>query len=274
MDVITNESSSITSQNDVRITSGTGSALSYDDIFPSLPTTGINQMTSVWSNTNEKLTVKSQTVTQVLVVPVDERRHKDEKGFGNDTKLTRDKISEKFGVKIEICCSKDQSLRIVINGTEEKVLEAKREIISELQQKKEYKHRVSKDLHKYIIGQKGSTLKQLQEKTCTSIQVPKPDEPSDLISITGPKDGINLAIKEINILLAEQSKTSVERLKIPKIYHPWIRGPFNETIDRIQSQTGAKVNIPPIDASNDKEEIVITGEKEKVSLFSLFHLRT
>jgi hypothetical protein len=279
MDIITTQEtqaqvqseSSLLTINDTDLTnertSGTGvggTPLSYDDIFPSLPSTGNNQMTSVWSNKNEKLSIKSHTVTHVLAVPVEERRYKDVQGFGNDTKLTRDKISEKYGVKIEICCSKDQSLHIVITGNEDKVLEAKRAIIIELQQEKEYKHRVSKDLHKYIIGSKGSNLKQLQEKTCTNIQVPKPDQQSDLITITGPKDGVDLAIKEINSLLAEQSKTSSERLKIPKLYHPWIRGPFNETIDRIQAQTGAKINIPPIDVSSDKEDIVITGEKEKV----------
>lgn len=49
---------------------------------------------------------------------------------------------------------------------------------------------------------------------------------------------------------------------IPRIYYPFIRGPFNETIDELASKTGAKINIPPPTASS--EVIVITGEKEGV----------
>lgn len=49
---------------------------------------------------------------------------------------------------------------------------------------------------------------------------------------------------------------------IPRIYYPFIRGPFNETIDELATKTGAKINIPPPSASS--EVIVVTGEKEGV----------
>lgn len=53
-----------------------------------------------------------------------------------------------------------------------------------------------------------------------------------------------------------------EHLNIPKVFYPWIRGPFNETIERIIQDTGARVNIPPPTATSDF--IVITGEREGV----------
>lgn len=49
---------------------------------------------------------------------------------------------------------------------------------------------------------------------------------------------------------------------IPRVYYPFIRGPFNETIDELVSKTGAKINIPP--STTSSEIIVITGEKEGV----------
>jgi len=53
-----------------------------------------------------------------------------------------------------------------------------------------------------------------------------------------------------------------EHLTIPKMFYPWIRGPFNEVFDRISQETGARINIPPPTASSDI--IVVTGEKEGV----------
>ena len=55
-----------------------------------------------------------------------------------------------------------------------------------------------------------------------------------------------------------------ERLDIPKVYHPFIFGPFNETVNQIKNETGARINIPP--PSVNKNELTIAGEKEAVAL--------
>jgi len=171
-------------------------------------------------------------------------------------------IANKHGVKVEISCSKDQSLHVVLSGVEDRVLEAKRSIIQELQMKTMHQIRVPKEHHKFLIGAKGVVLKELQEKTCTTIQVPKTEANSELISITGPKDGIEQAIHEIQLICDEQSKTGFERLNIPKMYHPWIRGYNNEVCNDIAQRTGAKINIPP--PQIEKDEIAVSGERDKV----------
>lgn len=240
---------------------------SYDSVFPSLPSTGANfTENTVWNNIDSKLTLSkriNQTITQVFHVPVEERRYKDvANSFGNETNKKCHEIADRLGVKVEICCSKDSSLHIVISGPEEKVVEAKRNIVNELVKEAEHQVRVPKEQHKFLIGKAGIVLKELQEKTCTSIQVPKSDLASELITITGPKDGIEQAIHEIQIICDEQSKTGFERLDIPKLYHPWIRGFNNEIANDIASRTGAKINIPP--PQIEKDEIAVSGEKEKV----------
>jgi hypothetical protein len=237
--------------------------LTYDDIFPSLPISVNDPIGNSWPD-NSRLAVKRQQTTQVFHVPVEERRYRDVQSFGNETNQRCENISQRYGVKVEICCSKDQSLHIVITGQEEKVLEAKRTIVSELQTEKEFKFKVPRELHKFIIGRNGNVLKDLQEKTCTTINVPKPEANSDLISLHGPKDGIERVIHEIQTICDEQSKIGMERLKIPKIYHPWIRGPYNETLNQVMALTGAKINIPPLDL--EKDEITVTGDKDKVDL--------
>jgi len=239
---------------------------SYDSVFPSLPNTGTNFTdNNVWNNIDSKLTLSKRqnlTVTQVFHVPVEERRYKDVANFGNENSKKSHEIADRLGVKVEICCSKDSSLHIIVTGPEEKVIEAKRSIVNELVKEAEHQIRVPKEQHKFLIGKSGIVLRELQEKTCTSIHVPKSDANSENITITGPRDGIEQAIHEIQIICDEQSKTGFERLDIPKLYHPWIRGFNNEIANEIASRTGAKINIPP--PQIEKDEIAVSGEKEKV----------
>ena len=236
---------------------------SYERVFPSLPTVQGNLPLPSWpneSNTNNVLTMKRQLTTLVFQIPADERC--DAQAFGNEATQLCNNVAERYGVKVEICSSKDHSLQFVIRGVEDKALEAKRQIISEIQKAKEFKYKVPKDLHKYIIGKNGSVLKGIQDRTCTNIFIPKSEANSDIILIHGPKEGIDRVLLEIQSICEEQSKTGFERLKIAKQYHPWIRGPNNETVNHIMSTSGAKINMPPMDV--DKDEITITGDKEKV----------
>lgn len=55
----------------------------------------------------------------------------------------------------------------------------------------------------------------------------------------------------------------MERIVIPKMYHPFILGAYNENIDAISEQTGARIKVPP--QSVKKDEIVIEGEKESIA---------
>jgi predicted RNA-binding protein Jag len=264
-DTNTNTSSSSSNGDDLN---------NYDTVFPSLPSTGNNlTISSAWNNTENKLSIKRHlTTTQVFHVPFEERKtSSNSNNFGNSNEINQqqtnrkcEEIANRLGVKVEICVSKDLSLHIVISGPEDRVVEAKALIIREIQTESEQKIKVPKEQHKYLIGKNGAVLKELQEKSCVKISVPKPDSQLDYISISGPKDGIEQAIHEIQLICDEQSKTGMERLAIPKILHPWIRGVNNEIAGDIAARTGAKINIPP--AQIEKDEIVVSGDREKVDM--------
>jgi len=61
-----------------------------------------------------------------------------------------------------------------------------------------------------------------------------------------------------------QAKLAFVRLPIPKIYHPFINGPFNQTVKDIMDRTNTRINIPP--PSVAKDELTISGEKEGVMI--------
>jgi len=63
--------------------------------------------------------------------------------------------------------------------------------------------KVDKDLHCYIIGPKGATIKQLQADTGARIEVPK--DGSDKVTITGSAEAVAQAKAEIKKIVDEQS---------------------------------------------------------------------
>ena len=113
------------------------------------------------------------------------------------------------------------------------------------------------------MGRGGTKLQELEAKTSTKIQIPKANESADKITISGPKEGIEKALHEIRIISDEQSKQSYEVLKIPKIYHPFINGPNNETTKRLLTNyPNVRINIPPLSVL--KDELSVAGETEGV----------
>ena len=63
---------------------------------------------------------------------------------------------------------------------------------------------VPKEHHKFILGRGGARLQDLEAKTATKITIPKANDSSDKISITGPKEGIEKALHEIMVTSDEQ----------------------------------------------------------------------
>ncbi|KAI0979162.1 hypothetical protein GJ496_010377 [Pomphorhynchus laevis] len=73
-------------------------------------------------------------------------------------------------------------------------------------------------------------------------------------------ESVNNALNEFFLKL---KNISVETLKIPKIYHPWIRGPRGETINRIRKDTNTDISMPSL--QSPYEDIVVSGQIENVT---------
>uniref|UniRef100_A0A8C6XU12 Vigilin n=1 Tax=Naja naja TaxID=35670 RepID=A0A8C6XU12_NAJNA len=238
----------------------------YLEAFPPLPEKGApgersSEFTGVW---NKIRPIKSSVITQVFHVPLEERRYKDNSQFGegDEAKVCVD-IMQKTGAHIELSLAKDQGLSIMVTGKLDSVMKARKEIVARLQTQASATVTIPKEHHRFVIGKNGEKLQELELKTATKINIPRPEDPSSQIKITGTKEGIEKARHEILLISAEQDKRAVERLNLEKVFHPFIAGAFNKTVQEIMQETGARINIPPPSVS--KDEIIITGEKEPVS---------
>ncbi|KAM8874134.1 high density lipoprotein binding protein a isoform 1-T6 [Spinachia spinachia] len=240
----------------------------YKDAFPPLPEKaaspeGTQETTNAWTSKIRPL--KASVITQVFHVPLEERKYKDlnQFGEGDQAKVCVD-IMHKTGAHLELSLAKDQGLSIMVSGKLDAVMKARKEIVSRLQTQASATVAIPKEHHRFVIGKNGEKLQELELKTATKIQIPRPDDPSNQIKISGTKEGLEKAKHEILLISAEQDKRAVERVNIDKVYHPFITGAYNKLVAEMMQETGARVNVPP--PSVNKTEIVITGEKEQVAL--------
>uniref|UniRef100_A0A669CHG8 Vigilin n=1 Tax=Oreochromis niloticus TaxID=8128 RepID=A0A669CHG8_ORENI len=184
-------------------------------------------------------------------------------GEGEEAKVCLD-IMQRTGAHIELSLAKDQGLSIMVTGKVDSVMKARKEIVARLQTQASATVAIPKEHHRFVIGKNGEKLQELELKTATKIAIPRPDDPSANIRITGTKEGIEKARHEILLISAEQDKRAVERLSLEKAFHPFIAGAHNRLVQELSLETGARISIPP--SSLPKDEIVITGEKEAVAL--------
>lgn len=171
-------------------------------------------------------------------------------------------IMKDTGAHIEISSGKDQSLTFLVTGRNSEVLDARRKILVHYQTQASKQISIPREHHRMILGKKGERLRDIEKITATKINVPNIATESEVITITGTKEGIEKAEHEIRTMSDEQSKKAFERVHVPKIYHPFVLGPYNQCLTTLSEQTGARINVPP--QSVLKDEIIITGEKEGV----------
>uniref|UniRef100_A0A1I7XUS0 Vigilin n=1 Tax=Heterorhabditis bacteriophora TaxID=37862 RepID=A0A1I7XUS0_HETBA len=261
--------------------------MDYSTDFPKLPDTApVNnaiKSTGAWS----RPVVASKQIVQSFILASDERANK-VKSFGNTSEEHKkcQAIAAATGTRIELSESKDGALTVVIKGLRGKVEEARARLVRDLQTQANREIDIPKDHHRKLIGKEGSALRQLEADSNCRITIPSRDTPSETIKIVGPREGIEKAVAYIKSVSDRESKLAQEHIVCPRNLYPFVRGPFNETYDKLISETGAKINIPPSQANNEYylklhevmrkfksgfvyifirfQVIIITGEKEGV----------
>nr|XP_058155674.1 vigilin isoform X3 [Dasypus novemcinctus] len=239
----------------------------YKDAFPPLPEKAAclentQEPAGAWSNKIRP--IKASVITQVFHVPLEERKYKDMNQFGEgeQAKICLE-IMQRTGAHLELSLAKDQGLSIMVSGKLDAVMKARKDIVARLQTQASATVAIPKEHHRFVIGKNGEKLQDLELKTATKIQIPRPEDPSHQIRITGTKEGIEKARHEVLLISAEQDKRAVERLEVEKAFHPFIAGPYNRLVGEIMQETGTRINIPPPSVS--RTEIVFTGEKEQLA---------
>jgi len=260
-----------TSQEPVAITTSTIEQ-TYDSLFPALPEGSNTQIGRTanfaqWStpsslsngsdlaasngHSGKIMKVRSSRVTEHFTILSEEKR---------DTRKICADIARETSTDIEMT-NTSKGLTFLITGKNDKVREAKKRISAELTVPSVYELEVPKEAYGSILGKSGNRLKDLEQRSGARITLPKTDS-TDLIKIKGSGEAISQAIHEIQLISAEALSKCKEVISIEREYHAFISGPFNETLNQLQQETGAKINIPPF--TFNKSDIVITGDQNAI----------
>ncbi|XP_075236995.1 satellite-binding protein 1 Dp1 [Lycorma delicatula] len=245
-------------------------SFSYDEVFPALPDSATHhQQINNTSNTsmgqwNDKMRIGSSDITQIVKVKAEERKYDENNSFGErESVRTCVNITKDTKAIIEMSILKDQSLTFLVTGRPENVSEARRKILTHFQTQANKSIVIPKDHHKWVLGKMGQRLKDLERDTETKITVPAMNDPSETVTVTGTKEGIERAIHEIKMISEEQSKKAFERITVPKIYLPFVCGPHNAQLNAMMAETGTKITILPPTVA--KDEVTISGDKDGVA---------
>lgn len=129
--------------------------------------------------------------------------HSDKFGEGESMR-TCQTIMRETHAHIEMCSSKNQTLTFVLTGKQNEVLEAKRRILATFQTQASKQISIPKEHHRWILGKQRQRLNELEKNTATKINLPGVDVQSDIVTITGTKEGIEKAEHEIKVISDEQ----------------------------------------------------------------------
>uniref|UniRef100_A0A3Q2NPL3 High density lipoprotein binding protein b n=1 Tax=Fundulus heteroclitus TaxID=8078 RepID=A0A3Q2NPL3_FUNHE len=128
---------------------------------------------------------------------------------------------------------------------------------------------VSYDLHRYIIGQKGSGIRKLMEEYEVNIWVPQPEKQLDVIKVTGLAANVERAklglLERVKELQAEQEDRALRSFKVtmcvdPK-FHPKIIGRKGAVISQIRKDHDVSIQFP--DKGDEQQDLIVVSGYER-----------
>ncbi|WEW58179.1 hypothetical protein PRK78_003647 [Emydomyces testavorans] len=198
------------------------------------------------------------------------------------------KLRDEFDVDIRI-----ENGKVEVRGPSAKANAAKTRIVAlakKLEDETTYVLKIAPQYHRDLIGQKGSQVNRLQERYNVRVQFPRAATADDAVNdaaseagstrntrsnqapdevvIRGPRKGADGAREEILSLyqwIADHSYTgsvSVSQSQIPSLI-----GQRGREMDKLRADTGAQVDVPPVNGAanvSGRVEIKLKGTKKQV----------
>ncbi|KAH6579078.1 hypothetical protein BASA61_010491 [Batrachochytrium salamandrivorans] len=197
-------------------------------------------------------------------------------------------IMRRTGTSIELSTNqKTGTLTVLITGSPKAVNQSRREVLHGLCAQVTQQLSVPASVRSSIVGKGGNVLKSITTRTLTEINISRTDKPKDpnapdvdpstidpeaeqIISIIGDPEGVAMAQKEIEAIVATRTSTHTSRVKIERSFHQFIAGPGGCAVATLQEQYGIKIHIAPPDVvssqNNDINDIILVGERSSVLL--------
>ena len=245
----------------------------YGELFPPLSTGGHSPPSASQAKSNASKSagtkLKSKNITQSLTIPLQKCSFTN---FGTRDQTMNDAcklVRTETGCQLEVYSDREE-IRIMITGLAENVKQARKRLTYELESKETVQVHVPKDLHKHILGKKGQKLIDIQRETGTKITVPRADNESEMVNISGPKDNLLTAQQRLSDIIQDRANKNILYLPFPRELVPFLQ----KEGDTIRDQFDVNLSYPS--RNSESSEVKLTGEnrmldaaKEWINKFSL-----
>jgi polyribonucleotide nucleotidyltransferase len=84
------------------------------------------------------------------------------------------------------------------------VSKAKKLVLQKLQTQAAFELDIPKAHHVFLIGKEGKIVKEIMESTSTTVNIPKADDPSTIIRVSGTTENIRAAVSKIQLIADEK----------------------------------------------------------------------
>ncbi|ORX50501.1 hypothetical protein DM01DRAFT_1409020 [Hesseltinella vesiculosa] len=260
------------------VSSGWSSAASRVKVRPTQQQQ--NQQQKKTNGTSPSTAAAAPSVTDVLELPANQQianQASKPLGFKGAADVIQQVIN-KTGTNIIASTNRFGTTTFLIQGAPADVTRAKRDLVTGLVVKRSMEISIPASVRRFIIGAKGKTLQQIEQKSSTRINVPsrKDDDIEEdenvNISIVGDVAGIKLAKAEIEKIVDEKAaKTTLKIEDIDPRYHLFLAGPDNSAVKALEEEYHVTIQMPPLvnlqqlpSGVKGKAVIVAVGDKEKV----------
>lgn len=167
------------------------------------------------------------------------------------------------GVSVEVPDPNSPSETITLRGEQEKLGQALTEVYSKANSVIFSNVTAPAWLHRFIIGRKGSNIKEITENLPTvHIEF---TEGQDKITVEGPPEEVNKACEKLNAFVADlMTRMDFAEIQVDQKFHKHIIGKSGANITRIKQETGVAIRIP---TDGDNCNIIrIEGEPQGVKI--------
>jgi len=213
-----------------------------------------------------KLTKEMTESSYQVKVPIFKQFHKYVIGKGG-ANIRR--IRDETDTKIDLPDSGSDSDMITITGKKENVNKAViqvQQIQSEMANITTKEIKIPAKIHNTVIGAGGKLIQSIMSECGgVAIKFPESNSGSDIVTVRGPVEDVEKAVKLLKELSEEKQLSGVSaEVKAKPQHHKFLIGRAGIHIQKIRDDTGARIIFPgPNDA--DRESITIIGTKEAVA---------
>jgi len=178
------------------------------------------------------------------------------------------RIRDETDTKVDLPDSGSESDMITITGKKLNVNKAVAEIQkiqNEMANITSQEVKIPAKIHNTMIGAGGKLIQSIMNDCGgVAIKFPEPNSGSDVVTVRGPKEDVEKAVKQLKEMSEEKQLSGITaEIKAKPQHHKFLIGKAGIHIQKIRDDTGARIIFPgPNDT--DKETIVVIGTKEAV----------